>query len=247
MIRSFVCRTKVTVLAVALVLPTLLGAQSSPSVAPGVSDLPVFELRSAVPSETLAIVLSGDGGWADIDREVGRTLSARGVDVVGFDDRAYLKGGHRSPDGTASDVARVAEHYMQAWGDRRLVLVGYSRGADFAPFIATRLPSDLRQRLALVAMLGLSEHAGFKYHFSDLWSSHSDPHDPAILPELQRLRGTNMMCVYGTKEDESLCRSVDSTLVFRDARVGGHHFDGDYRAIADLILQRLNAAGTPTK
>jgi type IV secretory pathway VirJ component len=193
MIRSFVCRTHAAAFAVALILPAVLGAQGGPSPAPTVSDLPVFELRSAVPSETLAIVLSGDGGWADIDREVGRTLSARGVDVVGFDDRAYLKGGHRSPDGTGSDVARVAEHYMQQWSDRRLVLVGYSRGAAFAPFIATRLPSDLRQRLALVAMLGLPEHAGFKYHFSDLWSSRSDPHDPAILPELERQRGTNMM------------------------------------------------------
>jgi type IV secretory pathway VirJ component len=53
--------------------------------------------------------------------------------------------------------------------------------------------------------------------------------------------------VYGTKEDESLCRSVDGTLVFRDARVGGHHFDGDYRAIADVILSRLNVPGTLTK
>jgi type IV secretory pathway VirJ component len=241
MIRSFVCRTRAAAIVVGFALPTLVGAQGGPRAAPSVGDLPVFELRSPVPSETLAIVLSGDGGWADIDREVGRTLSARGVDVVGFDDRAYLKSGHRSPDGTASDVARVAEHYMQEWSDHRLVLVGYSRGADFAPFVATRLPAGLRQRLALVAMLGLSEHAGFKFHFSDLWSSHSDPHDPAILPELQRLRGTNMMCVYGTKEDESLCRTVDSTLVFRDARAGGHHFDGDYRAIADLILARVNA------
>jgi type IV secretory pathway VirJ component len=207
-----------------------------------VRDLPLSELRAAGPSETLAIVLSGDGGWADIDREVGKTLASRGIDVVGFDDRAYLRSGKRDPDGTAFDVARVASHYMKLWGDRRLVLVGYSRGAAFAPFVATRLPAALKSRLALVAMLGLAEHASFRYHFSDLWATRTNPHDLPILPELEKLRGTNMMCVFGKKEDESLCREVDPTLVFPVAREGSHHFDGDYRSITDLIIARMPAA-----
>jgi type IV secretory pathway VirJ component len=87
-------------------------------------------------------------------------------------------------------------------------------------------------------MLGLPEHAGFKYRFSDLWATRSNPKDTPILPELERLRGTNMLCVYGTKEDESLCREVDPTLVYRVAREGGHHFDGDYRSLTELILAR---------
>jgi type IV secretory pathway VirJ component len=32
---------------------------------------------------------------------------------------------------------------------------------------------------------------------------------------------------------------VISTLVFRNARQGGHRFDGDYRTIAGLIPSRL--------
>jgi type IV secretory pathway VirJ component len=130
---------------------------------------------------------------------------------------------------------------MSLWNDQRLVLVGYSRGASFVPFVATRLPPALRRRLALVAMLGLLEHAGFRYRFSDLWATHSDPKDPPILPELERLRGTNMLCVYGTREEESLCREVDPTLVYRVAREGGHHFDGDYRSLTELILARMGA------
>ena len=231
------------VLALLLVVPVLAFAQGvTPSALPDVRDLPVVELRATGPSNTLAIVLSGDGGWADIDRQIGQTLAERGVDVIGFDDRAYLRSGKRDANGVGADVGRVAAHYMSAWNDQRLILVGYSRGAAFAPFAATRLSPDLRRKLALVAMLGLPEHAGFKYRFSDLWATRSNPKDTPILPEIERLRGTNMLCVYGTKEDESLCREVDPTLVYRAAREGGHHFDGDYRSLTGLILARAGMA-----
>ena len=231
-----------TLLVAVLFAPLVGAAQGSASQLPDVHDLPLIELRAAKPSTTLAIVLSGDGGWADIDKQIGLTLAERGVDVIGFDDRAYLRSGKRNADITGADVQRVAAHYMATWNDQRLVLVGYSRGAAFAPFVATRLSPELRQRLALVAMLGLPVHAGFKYRFSDLWSTHSDPKDPPILPELERLRGTNMLCVYGTKEDESLCRGIDPTLVYPVAREGAHHFDGDYRSLTELILARMGGA-----
>ena len=232
-----------TTLAMLLVASGLAAAQGgAPPSAGDVRGLPLVELRAKGPSTTLAIVLSGDGGWADIDRQIGQTLAERGVDVIGFDDRAYLRSGTRDADGVGADVSRVAAHYMSLWNDQRLVLVGYSRGASFAPFVATRLPPELRRRLTLVAMLGLLEHAGFRYRFSDLWATHSNPKDPPILPELERLRGTNMLCVYGTGEEESLCREVDPTLVYRVAREGGHHFDGDYRSLTELILARMGVA-----
>lgn len=213
---------------------------SSPAVSVDPSDLPLTEIRSRDQhAETLVIFLSGDGGWADIDRQIGSTMAERGMDVIGFDNRAYLRSGRRDADGTAADVARVAEHYMRLWGNHRLVIAGYSRGAAFAPFVVTRLSPELRRRVALVAMLGLPEHASFRYRFSDLWATRTNAKDAPILPELERLRGTNMMCVFGQKEDESLCRSIDSSLVFPVGRTGAHHFDGDYRAITDLIIARV--------
>ncbi|MEO7083247.1 MAG: AcvB/VirJ family lysyl-phosphatidylglycerol hydrolase [Gemmatimonadaceae bacterium] len=212
-------------------------------VSDNVHGLPLVELRAKGKSETLAIVLSGDGGWADIDKQIGKELAERGIDVVGFDDHEYLMKGRRDANSTASDVERVASHFMRAWNDDRLVIVGYSRGAAFAPFVATRLSADVRSHLSLIAMLGLPEHVSFVAHFSDLWTTRTNPSDTPILPELERLRGTNMLCVYGTKEDESLCKSVDSTLVFPVSREGAHHFDGDYKSITTLILDRIGAKG----
>lgn len=199
-----------------------------------IRDLPIVELPPRRAGRLLAVFLTGDGGWADLDRTVAGVLADSGIAVVAMNSRAYLKRGH-GPDDAARDVARLATHYMTAWGRDRLVLVGYSRGADMAPFVATRLPAELRTRLTLVAMLGVSQGASFRFHLLDLIRDVQRPTDLPILPELERLRGTPMLCVYGAGERHSACRDAPPSLLTREERKGNHHFDGDYEAIGALI------------
>ena len=204
-----------------------------------VNGLPLHEVPAKPLSPSaFAVFLSGDGGWARLDRRVADHLAARGVAVVGLDSRAYLMK-MRTPDEAAADVARVMRHFTAQWAVQHVALVGYSRGADMAPFIVNRLPSDLRSELALVALLGPAERASFQFHWTDLLTDTSKPSDPPILPELERLRGTPVLCVYGKDEKESLCRLADTSAVRVDKRKGHHHFDGDYDAIAAEILGLL--------
>jgi len=42
------------------------------------------------PTGMLAIVLSGDGGWRDLDQTVARALQDAGVSVVGIDSLRYF-------------------------------------------------------------------------------------------------------------------------------------------------------------
>ena len=204
-----------------------------------VGGLPLHVVVTKAPSPTaVTIFLSGDGGWAGLDRRISDDLAARGVAVVGLDTRSYLMKA-RTPDEAAGDIARVMRHYTAQWAVQHVAVVGYSRGADLAPFVVNRLPSDLRAELALVALLGPAERAGFQFHWTDLLTDTSKPSDPPILPELERLRGTPVLCVYGRDEKESLCRLADTSAVRVDKRKGHHHFDGDYDAIAAEIIRLL--------
>ena len=223
----------------------LLAACSTPSAAQAgallpndVRDLPLIEVPSRAAGNTLAIFLSGDGGWADLDKHVSASLAEHGIAVVGLNTRSYL-GTKRTPDETARDVSRVMTHYMASWNRDRVAIVGYSRGADIAPFVASRLPADLRTRLSLVAMLGLAPFAGFQFHWADMLHTVRRPGDPLTLPELERLRGVPMLCVYGEEEKESGCRDAPDSLIKHFARAGAHHFDGDYGALANIIMASL--------
>lgn len=87
----------------------------------GVGDLPLVTVATHRPGDTLAILLTGDGGWAGLDR----ALAARGVAVIGWDSLRYYWT-PRTPDMAARDLARILEHYRTALMRQRIILVGYS-------------------------------------------------------------------------------------------------------------------------
>ena len=216
-----------------------LAQQPRPVISPDVSDLPLIEMPAPAPTNrAFAIFLTGDGGWATLDRNVSKELIAHGVSVVALNTRVYLSD-RRTPDRAGSDMIRVVRHYLALWSKDRVVFVGYSRGADIAPFIVSRLPADLRIRVALVAMLGLSNETNLQFHFRDIFMQTHRRTDVRTLPELERLRGMNMVCVYGLDEKDSGCRDAPAGLVKQVIRKGGHHFDDDFKAIGDIVLDAL--------
>ncbi len=212
--------------------------------ASGVSDLPLIEAPAkpssvTLPgSSTLVVFLTGDGGWATLDREVSKELVRQGASVVGFNSREYIEHKH-SPDELATDVGRVIRYYMMHWNRPKVAIVGYSRGADLAPFAVTRLPEDLRSRVQLLALLGVSNHANFHFHLVDFIRAVRRPSDVLTLPELKRLEGLNMLCVYGSDEDDSACRDAPPGLTKRVERAGGHHFGSGFDVLAQLIISAL--------
>lgn len=232
----------------AMRLPTQAGPTASPQhdsqSSADVAGLPLHVVPPKVPVPTaVAVLLSGDGGWADIDKRLSDGLVARGMGVAGVDSRAYFMR-KRTPDETTRDVARVMRHFMLQWSAPRVVLIGYAHGANVAPFVANRLAADVRSSVALIALLAPAERASFHFHWLDLLGETSDPSDPPILPELERLRGASVLCVFGRDQKESLCRLADTTAVHVDARPGRHHFDGNYDAIADAIARLAGTHAT---
>jgi type IV secretory pathway VirJ component len=212
----------------------------------GLSDLPVIEVSAqpvAAPSgaatadashsDVFAIVMSGDGGWAGLDQDVAAALSAKGIPVVGLDSLRYYWTA-RTPNGLAADTDRMIRYYLAHFGKQRVLLIGYSQGADVLPFAVNRLPETTRSRVALVAVMGMSEHALFEFHLTS-WVSDSDS-GPATLPEINRITGTPVLCIYGADENDSLCPKLDPKKFNIVKLKGGHHFDGDYANLARQIL-----------
>jgi type IV secretory pathway VirJ component len=204
---------------------------------PGIEDLPLIELKPSSRSPELAVVISGDGGWASIDRQIGESLAATGIPVVGLNSLNYFWKA-RTPERASADLARIMRHYLDAWKASDVVLVGYSRGADVLPFMVTRLPDELKRRIRLIALVGLSRRAGFEFHFADLFRRENDTDRPTV-PEVQRLSGMRVLCVYGTDEEDSACRQLPRGLATQVALPGGHHFQGAYRDVAGRILQAI--------
>lgn len=217
-----------------------LMAKNAPApldVAPSaLSDLPIVTVPvppGVAPSNTFAIMLSGDGGWAGLDKDVAAALTADGISVVGLDSLRYFWT-PRTPAGLAHDLDRMVSYYLTALGKQHVVLIGYSQGADVLPFAVNRLNSDVRSHVALTAIMGMSEHALFEFHMTS-WVA-DDESGPATLPEVEKITDIPVLCVYGENESDSLCPHLDPHKVTLVKLKGGHHFDGNYAALAHTIL-----------
>jgi type IV secretory pathway VirJ component len=132
------------------------------------------------------------------------------------------------------------EHYAAAWGSARFVLAGYSFGADVLPAAMAQLRPDLRARVAELVLLGLSDSADWVIHPAE-WIGIQAKGEP-IRPQAAKLDMTRVLCISGREEEVSLCRDPIFAAAERIETAGGHHFDGDYEALAMKILGSIRRA-----
>ena len=208
--------------------------------APGsLKGLPIVERGVKSPTgKPLAIIITGDGGWAGIDREIGKELRSEGVNVVGLDSLQYFW--HRkTPRQAANDLGRILAWYDNKWSPSHIIIIGYSRGADVAPFMVNGLPASQRARISSVALLGVGIRASLQFHLTDWIRNNENEKDSyPIKPEVDRMTVPRILCFYGEDEKtDSLCPQLDSRKVTVIQTRGGHHFGGNYKLLARQIME----------
>lgn len=190
---------------------------------------------ASAPTDVMAIFLSGDGGWAGIDKDVADVLAAKGISVVGWDSLRYFWT-PRTPDGLAEDANRIIRFYLERWHKKRVIVMGYSQGANVLPFLLNRLADDVKPKVSAAVMMGLEAQADFEFHLSN-WVA--DTEGRPVRPEINRLAGIKTLCVFGEDEEDSLCPDLPAARIIPLRMAGGHHFDGDYKVLAGRILVAL--------
>jgi type IV secretory pathway VirJ component len=203
-----------------------------------VPKLPLVEVPATRgTSDTLVIFVSGDGGWAAIDREISKVLADDGMPVVGLNALQYFWT-KRTPETASRDLESIIGRYLGQWHKSRVVLAGYSRGADVLPAMISRLPAETRTKIRSIVLLGPSPKVEFEFHVSD-WL-HDASGGVAVKPEVDKLAPQRILCIYGESDRDSLCPALKTqpgvnVVVLK----GAHHFDGGYANLGRLILEHI--------
>ncbi|MDQ6802823.1 MAG: virulence factor [Acidobacteriota bacterium] len=197
---------------------------------------PVIELpATAGASDRFAVLLTGDGGWRRVDDEVATVLRAQGIPIVGLDVPAYFET-RRTPEESACALEQIIRTYQQRWQKQHVILIGYSRGADVLPFMASRLPAEILTSVQLVALLGPEPLIDFRFHpWWDPKRYFRHEEQFPVLPEVEKLPPDKVLCVYGDAEKNTLCTQLDRRFT-TVSESGGHHFGGNYDDVARAIL-----------
>lgn len=222
--------------------------------------LPVSSASSAPPAgrgDVMTIIYSGDGGWADLDKQLGKAFVDRGIPVLGVSTFKYYWR-DRTPEESARQLDALMTKYLGTWHKQRIWLVGFSFGADVLPSIVDRLSPANRPRITQLVLLSPSRDVTFEielegYMIRQGWFKrqlktvleHINPirHYDA-LPPLQALhRQPPVVCYYGLDDsDDSACTAPAlPKWVVVHPKKGGHHFDGGYQPLAQQMLDELPA------
>jgi len=214
--------------------------------------------------DVLAIVFSGDGGWRDLDQQLGSHLNARGFPVLGISALEYYWHGG-SADKTARDLDALIDSGLARTHKQRLWLIGFSFGADVLPTVIARLTPAHRARIAQLVLLSPTRDLNFEIELegymqqrlgwlqSTLKSIKQQvnpvPHYPARPPLLALDDHPPVACYYGIDEaDDTVCAEPGLPAWIQvHALAGDHHLGGDYEKLAQAMIAALPVAGAPAR
>jgi len=215
----------------------------------------------AVPLEgrgdVVAIFYSGDGGWRDLDKQLGGILAKHGVPVIGVSLLKYYWR-QSNAEASAADLDALIEQSTARLHKQRVWLIGFSFGADVLPSIIERLKPENRARVAQLALLSPSKDVSYEIEmqgymvegwFKTLTQNLFQTLNPVkhydARPPLLALDGhPPVMCYYGKDdEDDTICATSGLPAWIKVYRKpGDHHFDYDYEGLAKQMIADLPAA-----
>jgi type IV secretory pathway VirJ component len=199
-------------------------------------NLPVIEFKGTGNVDYYVIFLTGNGGWRPLAKAVTQYLNSKNISVLVINSMKYLHS-EKKPAQIAADLEAVMNQYNTIWGKGKVILLGYSMGAEVLPFAVNNMDDKYKNELKDLVLIAPWQNATFKdkmiYHFFDT------DNGADIYTELIKLKSFNTYIICDDSK-YSICLKDINGLDDHDFLKGGHHFGGDYDALSELIGKRLH-------
>jgi type IV secretory pathway VirJ component len=180
------------------------------------------------------VLYSGDSGWAATAQGFSAELAAAGQPVVGVDSRRYFIK-RREPKAAAADLTAIIEHYAAAWDRPKVILAGYSFGADSLPLIVEQLPMQERARVRLMVLISPADRADMVFNGLSLIDL-TLPGARPLAPALMTLGSIPAVCIRAEHDRRAACDRFPPQAIASVRLPGFHRYLGQYQAVARVIL-----------
>lgn len=199
------------------------------------TELPIVVGKPKGQPKGVVVFFSGDGGWRDLDKTIGDWLTAEGIEVVGVDSLRYFWS-EKTAQQMADDIGAMLTNVKPA-ANVPIGLFGYSFGADTLPFAIAKLDPKWAQRVSLIGLLAPSMQTGFQISVGGWLGMSTGDND--VVEAATHLPAERVLCVYGSEEEDTACIEPKLAAFTKLPIEGGHHFDGNYDALAARLLAAL--------
>ncbi|MGE5449089.1 MAG: AcvB/VirJ family lysyl-phosphatidylglycerol hydrolase [Bacteroidales bacterium] len=198
--------------------------------------LPIIESKSDANLDYYVILLTGNGGWRKLVQSITNYLNDKNVSVVAINTKKYLLS-RKKPKQICCDLETLMDQYNNKWEGEKVVMIGYSMGAEILPFAFNCMEEKYKQQINDLILIAPGQKATFKVKLRDYYHEVNEGAD--IYPELQKM---NKQKTYVICDDNkfSICLENLDGIVDHDFLGGGHHFGKDYNKLSLLVGKRLN-------
>jgi type IV secretory pathway VirJ component len=182
----------------------------------------------------VALLISGDGGWYGFEQSIADNLASRGVPTIGLDAKKYFWN-RKTPEETASDIAKALDYYGKEWGRDKYVLVGYSLGAEIVPFILNRLPEAMKSKIQSSVLLSPATTTDFEIHISNMLGMGNRQNTYNTIDEIVKMQSVPTLIILGEGEKTEIPELLKGTKIIIRKIPGDHH----YKFNLPLIMQTM--------
>jgi type IV secretory pathway VirJ component len=217
-------------------VPFLVGFSASGQA--DIRSFPVHEVKSADAPKSIIFYITGDGGWNSFSRDLCGSLSKTGFSIVALDAKKYFWD-EKTPETFSSDLSMMISHYENKWKVGNWILVGYSFGADVAPFAPSRLNRKLISLPKACVLLSPSASTDFEIKLVDMLANTHPARKYDVLAEINK---TNcpMLCVYAEKEKQTVPDPKETGVQVK-MLPGDHRFNNDITALTQAIVSFIDS------
>ena len=196
------------------------------------TSLPLSVNNSSDTSKPVIFYISGDGGFNKFSSSFMQVLNKQGYAVIGLDAKDYFWH-KKKPIEAANAIEQAINKYNNQWKRKNVILIGYSFGADVAPFMLTHFTAALTASVNHIVLLSPSSKTDFEIHVLQMlgWGKNSGESVPA---EINKIRKP-VLIIMGDDEDDFPVNE----LTIKNKQVikmpGGHHYDGNVEGLCRQI------------
>lgn len=198
--------------------------------------LPLHFFSSSLKNKPLLVYISGDGGWNNFSEELVQELIKKGFPVVALDAKKYFWKA-KTPEQFAKDMDSIIPFYLEKWGIKNYVLIGYSFGADVAAFLPARI--SMRQAtLKKTILISPSASTDFEVKIWDMLGANQIERKYKVANELKHVSAPFVL-IFGSEEDSPLKRLQESSGLSKKYLPGSHHYEDESDKLAQEIVRAI--------
>lgn len=211
-------------------------------------DIPARAAPSPRHADVAVVVFSGNMGFHIGEAvAVSNALAARGLPVVGVNSLTYFNRARTPAEATAL-VEAAMDRALRVSRRPKVALVGLSFGADILHVALAGLPPAYREKVRNVVLVVPGAILQLQASPLEVFPIQAPDLDGTVTA--RRLGWAPTICIWGIKEQDSLCPKLAGTRIRLEPLPGGHMLQRDDEGIAAHIAAAIdasavNAAATP--